>query len=74
MAKNNKNKPTEEQLARRCGQTVEQWRRTKEQSAAARTRGKRPTDSQRAEAKLATWGGVEGQTQLFGCDHRGNVR
>ncbi|MFF4598128.1 hypothetical protein [Amycolatopsis sp. NPDC001319] len=64
----NKKKPTDEQLATRHGMTAEQWRHAKTQTKAARGRGKRPAGTAGAETKLATWGAVEGQEQLFACD------
>ncbi|QRP45774.1 hypothetical protein [Amycolatopsis sp. FDAARGOS 1241] len=64
-----KNKPTDEEMAKRHGMTAEQWRHAKAQTKAARDRGKRPASAAGAETKLAGWGPVEGQEQLFAYEH-----
>ncbi|RJQ92386.1 hypothetical protein [Amycolatopsis panacis] len=67
-----KAKQSEDQLAARHGMTGEQWRHAKVQHAAANSRGKRPAGTAEAETKLASWGAVEGQQQLFSCQPNGN--
>jgi len=56
---------TEAQTADQLGMTVEQLRHVKGQIAAAKGRGRRPAGTAGAETKLAGWGAVEGQEQLF---------
>jgi hypothetical protein len=58
-------KSKEELAAARCGMSIEQWRRVKVQTSAARARGKRPTGTAGADTKLASWGEVDGQNALF---------
>jgi hypothetical protein len=63
-----------EEAAQHCGMTVEQWQNAKAQTAADRGRGRRPAGTAGAEAKLAGWGAVEDQIQLFAGDgHSGSV-
>ena len=69
-------KPTktrEEIAAEACGMTIEQFRGVKAQTAAARQRGKRPAGTAGAETKLAGWGEVDGQEQLFACEPEGTA-
>jgi hypothetical protein len=61
-------KPTDAQVAANHGMTIEQWQRVKAQHAAAKGRGRRPAGTAGAETKLAAWGQVDGQEQLFACD------
>lgn len=55
-----------EKLAERCGMTAEVWTSVKEQASAARTRGRRTEAT--VDRKLATWGHLDGQTDLFDTD------
>ncbi|MFD8500135.1 hypothetical protein [Amycolatopsis sp. NPDC059657] len=64
-------KKTQEQIAADlCGMTVEQWQHTKQQATAAKGRGRRPAGTAGAETKLARWGEVDGQEQLFAGDEQ----
>jgi hypothetical protein len=65
-----KEKKTEE-IAKQLGMTAEQLAHVKQQAAAARGRGRRPAGTAGAEAKLAAWGQVDGQAQLFATGQRG---
>ncbi|SFW50327.1 hypothetical protein [Amycolatopsis australiensis] len=66
-------KKTREQIAAEaCGMTIEQFRAVKAQTTAARQRGKRPAGTAGAAAKLAGWGEVDGQEQLFACEPEGS--
>ena len=58
-------KTADDQAAERCGMTVEQWQHAKQQTAAAQGRGRRPAGTAGAETKLASWGAVYDQMQLF---------
>jgi hypothetical protein len=60
-----------EQIANQLGMTPEQLAHVKGQAAAARGRGRRPAGTAGAETKLANWGQVDGQAQLFATDERG---
>ncbi|MFD8492418.1 hypothetical protein [Amycolatopsis sp. NPDC059657] len=66
-------KKTKEQIAaEQCGMTIEEWRRAKQLATAAKGRGRRPAGTAGAETKLAGWGDVDGQAQLFACDEQVN--
>jgi hypothetical protein len=60
-----------EDIAQQLGMTAEQLAHVKGQAAAARGRGRRPAGTAGAETKLAGWGQVEGQAQLFATDEPG---
>ena len=64
-------KTREEIAAEACGMTIEQFQALKAQTTAAKQRGKRPAGAAGAETKLAGWGAVEGQEQLFPCEPGG---
>lgn len=66
-------KTTEELAAENLGIPVEKLRELKAQTRSAKSRGKRPAGTAGAEAKLAGWGAVDGQQQLFACDETGNL-
>jgi hypothetical protein len=71
MAQKEKKNKTDE-IAKQLGMTAEQLAHVKEQAAAARGRGRRPAGTAGADTKLASWGQVDGQAQLFAGDgHRG---
>ena len=61
-------KTKDERAAEELGITVEKLRELKGQAGAAKQRGKRPAGTAGAEAKLAGWGQVEGQAELFKCE------
>ncbi|GAB3365755.1 hypothetical protein [Amycolatopsis echigonensis] len=61
-------KTKEELAAENLGIPVEKLRELKAQTRAAKSRGKRPAGTAGAETKLAAWGPVEGQEELFACD------
>jgi hypothetical protein len=61
-------KTREEIVAAACGMTIEQFRALKAQTTAAKQRGRRPAGTAGAETKLAGWGEVDGQEQLFPCE------
>jgi hypothetical protein len=54
-----------EETAQQLGMSTEQLARAKNQATADRGRGRRPAGTAGAEAKLAGWGEVDGQAQLF---------
>jgi hypothetical protein len=56
--------PKRHELAERCGVPEQVWTELHYQAEAARERGRRPAGSARA-AKLADWGDVAGQADLF---------
>jgi hypothetical protein len=64
MAQKEKKTNTEE-VAKQLGMAAEQLAHVKGQAAAARGRGRRPAGAAGADTKLAGWGRVDGQAQLF---------
>lgn len=66
-------KTREEIAAEACGMTIEKFQAVKAQSTAAKQRGKRPAGTAGAETKLAGWGEVDGQEQLFACEPNGSA-
>ena len=64
-------KSREEIAAEACGMTIEAFRALKAQTTAAKQRGRRPAGTAGAETKLAGWGEVDGQEQLFACEPDG---
>lgn len=65
MAAQGKKKTKDEIAAAELGIPVAQLHALKTQTAAARGRGKRPAGTAGADTKLAAWGTVEGQSELF---------
>jgi hypothetical protein len=51
--------------------TAEQLTHAKQQAAADRGRGRRPAGTAGADTKLAGWGQVDGQAQLFVTGQQG---
>ena len=70
MAQKEKKTKTEE-IAKQLGMTAEQLTHVKQQAAAARGRGRRPAGTAGADTKLASWGQVDGQAQLFATGGQG---
>lgn len=66
-------KSREEIAAEACGMTFEQFQAVKAQTTAARGRGRRPAGTAGAETKLAGWGEVDGQEQLFATEPDGTA-
>jgi hypothetical protein len=64
-------KTNDEKAAEACGMTIEKFQAVKAQTSAARGRGRRPAGTAGAETKLAGWGEVEGQEQLFAAAPEG---
>jgi transposase-like protein len=62
-----------EQIAKQLGMTAEQLAHVKQQAQAARGRGRRPAGTAGADTKLAGWGDVDGQAQLFGTSKQGGA-
>jgi len=60
-----------EDIAEQLGMTAEQLAHVKQQTAAERGRGRRPAGTAGADTKLAGWGQVDGQAQLFTTDTPG---
>jgi hypothetical protein len=59
------------EIAKQLGMTAEQLAHVKQQTAAARGRGRRPAGTAGADTKLASWGQVDGQAQLFATGLQG---
>jgi hypothetical protein len=70
MAQKEKKTKTEE-IAKQLGMTAEQLTHVKQQTAADRGRGRRPAGTAGADTKLASWGQVDGQAQLFATGQQG---
>ncbi|MEU9688119.1 hypothetical protein [Amycolatopsis japonica] len=68
MAAQGKKKTKDELEAEALGMTVEKLHELKDQVGAAKGRGRRPAGTAGADTKLAAWGQVEGQEELFACD------
>lgn len=54
-----------EKSAKACGMTVEEWITARQRSQVEQTRGRRPAGIAALDSKLANWGEVEGQADLF---------
>jgi transposase-like protein len=70
MAQKEKKNNTDE-VAKQLGMTAEQLTHARQQAAAARGRGRRPAGTAGADTKLAGWGQVDGQAQLFATGQQG---
>ncbi|OKA06455.1 hypothetical protein [Amycolatopsis regifaucium] len=71
MAAQGKKKTKAELDAEALGMTVEKLHELKSQVGAAKGRGRRPAGTAGADTKLATWGDVDGQSELFPVESNG---